>query len=334
MSRKTRPPSPRRSAEGKSGSGTPADRMLRAWHDREDETFAEQAEALIAEGRDGVLSTALRKLGERYEEEEVDEFARALTELAEVTEAGADFDMAQLLLLPVVTTGTLPDPAPLAAGLTASGTLPEEAETVFLADWREAEAIGTLSPVALRRVLLDVVAGRPPADLPPMETARVAVGTVAVLVGAAIFRAPPAAEDPDAELESLDLLEEEAGTASIEAFTTWRDSLTPEQTGGAMVLPPCAPSELEDDLLALLDEAEGAQGIEEILDFIEAAREEAGSEAIAARLAEHDDGLQITVLTEAGRVLDSRVFEVGEDDELDIGMVREALASLVTVIED
>jgi hypothetical protein len=332
MSRKTRQQSPRRSSEGKSGSGTPADRLLRAWLDQDDEAFAMQAEEFIAGGRDGVLSTALRKLADRYEEDAVEDFVLALTEIAEVADADTGFDLAELVLLPLLVTGTLPDPAPLATGLAASGAVPAEAEITFLAGWRSAEAIGGLSPVALRRVLLDVAQGRPSAELPALEAAAVTEGTVAVLVGAVLFRAAPSADDPDLDLEALDALAEAKIEASSEAFEAWRESLTPEQTGGGLVLALCAPSELADEIRSLLDTPDD-QAIEEILDFVEAAREESGGEAIAARLAVRDGGVAITVLTAAGRVLDSRVFGEGEEAELDIEMVRDALEGIVAVID-
>ncbi|MFC7474854.1 hypothetical protein ACFQS7_10850 [Dankookia sp. GCM10030260] len=331
MSRKTRQQPPRRAPEGKPG-GTPADRLLRAWLDQDDEAFVEQAEELIARGRDGVLSTALRKLTERYEEDAVEDFIRALGEIAEVAESGPDFDMAQLLLLPVLATGTLPDPAPLATGLAASGAFPAEAEIAFLAGWRSAEAIGGLPPVALRRVLLDVVAGRPPEDLPPPEAATLEEGSIAVLVGAVVFRAPAPADAPEVDLESLDALAEAKSAASFEAFEDWRAALTPEQTGNAMILALCAPSELADEIRSLIEEP-GEAAIEEILDFVEAARQESGGEPIAARLAAQDGGVAVTVLTEAGRVLDSRVFGDGEEAALDIEAVRDALDGEVAIIE-
>jgi hypothetical protein len=42
----------------------------------------------------------------------------------------------------------------------------------------------------------------------------------------------------------------------------------------------------------------------------------------------------VTVLTEAGRVLDSRVFGAGEEEELDIEAVRDALDGHVAIIEE
>lgn len=330
MSRKTSQPSPRRRPEGKLAGGTPADRLMRAWHDQDDEAFAEQAAELIAKGRDGVLSTALRKYGERYEDEAVEEFAQALTEIAEVVEAGPGFDVAQLVLLPILATGPLPDPTPLAAGLAGSGVFPPEAELTFLAGWRAAEPIGELSPVALRRLLLDVIERRPPGELPPLAEATVPTGTVAVLVGALIFRAPDATDDADDTFETLEEQLDAEAESSFARFTAWRETLTAEQSGGGLLLAPCAPSELEDQLYSLL-EAPDDGAIEEILDFVEAAREEAGDEAIEARLAARDDGLEITVLTEAGRVLDSRLFEAGEAGPLNIQAVRDALEGRVAV---
>ena len=314
MSRKTRQSTPRRQSEGKSGSGTPADRLLRAWLDQDDEAFAMQAEEFIAGGRDGVLSTALRKLADRYEEDAVEDFVLALTEIAEVADADTGFDLAELVLLPMLVTGALPDPAPLATGLAASGAVPAEAEITFLAGWRSAEAIGGLSPVALRRVLLDVAQGRPPADLPALEAAAVTEGTVAVLVGAVLFRAAPSADDPDLDLDALDALAEAKIEASSEAFEAWREALTPEQTGGGLVLAVCAPSELGDEIRSLLEEPDeaGDRGDPRLR------RGGAGRKPAARRSPRgwqtRDGGVAITVLTAAGRVLDSRVFGDGEED--------------------
>lgn len=333
MSRKSRQPPPRRQPAGKAGSGSPADRLLRAWLDQDDEAFAMQAEEFIAGGRDGVLSTALRKLAERYEDDAVEDFALALTEIAEVAEQGAGFDMAELVLLPVVTAGALPDPAPLATGLAASGAFPAEAEIVFLAGWRAAEAIGGLSPAALRRVLIDVAQGRPPADLPELPAGSATEGTVAVLVGAAIFRAAPPADEPDADPDLLDARDTARADALFEAFEAWREALPPEVSGGALILALCSPSELADEIRSLLDEPDDAL-VEEILDFVQAAQEEAGGEEIAARLAARDGGVEITILTRAGRALDSRVFGGGEEEGLDIEAVREALEGRVAVTED
>ncbi|MFZ4405836.1 MAG: hypothetical protein ACOYOH_00775 [Paracraurococcus sp.] len=331
MPRKTKQPAPRRQADRRSGAGTPADRLIRAWIDQDDEAFAELAEELIAGGRDGVLATAIRKLSDRYEPDAVEEFGLALTEIGEMADGAPAFDIAELVLLPVVAAQALPDPGPLASGLLGSGGFPPEAEMRFLADWYAAEAIGGLSPAALRRLLLDLVAGRPPADLPVLAGDAASQGTVAVLLGAAIFRDAPTAEELESESEALLEREAEAADARAEAFETWRDALPPELTGGALILSPCAPSELADQIHELLDGA--GPDIEEILDFVEAAREEAGGAEIVARLAAGGEGVELTVLTRAGRTLDSRVFGEAEDG-LTVEDLREALDGHIEILDD
>ena len=175
--------------------------------------------------------------------------------------------------------------------------------------------------------------GRPPVDLPALEAAAVTEGTVAVLVGAVLFRAAPSADDPDLDLDALDALAEAKIEASSEAFEAWRESLTPEQTGGGLVLALCAPSELADEIRSLLDDAGRRRRSRRSSTSSRRRGQEAGGEAIAARLAARDGGVAITVLTEAGRVLDSRVFGDGEEAELDIEVVRDALEGIVAVID-
>jgi hypothetical protein len=333
MPRKTTQQSPRHRADGKGGGGTPADRLVRAWLDEDDDAFVPLAEELIARGRDGVLATAIRKLTDRYEAEAVEDFALALTEIAELTEAEVEFDVAELVLLPVVTAAALPDPAPLATGLAASGAFPADAEMVFLAGWRSAEAIGALSPTAIRRVLLDVAHGRPAADLPALAPDAATEGTVAALVGAAIFRAAPPTDDPDVDPELLNIQDEARASERFDAFEEWRAALTPEVTGGALILSLCSPSELADEIRTLLEDSDDLV-IEEIVDFVEAARQEAGGEEIVARLAAHDGGVELTILTQAGRVLDARVFGAGEAEGLSVEEVREALEGRVPVLDN
>ena len=77
MPRKTmHAPTPGRGGRAKGARGsTPADRLVRAWLDGDQDGFEELAEELIAGGRDGVLAAAVRKLSERYEEDAVEDFA-------------------------------------------------------------------------------------------------------------------------------------------------------------------------------------------------------------------------------------------------------------------
>jgi hypothetical protein len=314
MPRKTNQPSqPRRGAGPKGRSGTPADRLVRAWLDEDFDTLEDVAEELIAGGRDGVLLAARRKLAERDDDDAADEFTAALTEMAEIAEGQEGFDFAELVLLPVVTTGLPPDPALLANGLAASGCFPAEAEVAFAEGWRSAEIIRTLPPSFVRRVLLDIANGRAPADLPPSDTADMAEGGIVVLVGAVVMRTEPPQDNPDAGPEALAAADAAQESERARAFDHWRESLDPAAIGGALVLPFCSPSQLMDEIAALLEGADAEEpALEEIVDFIGTAREEAGGEEVVARIAPREGGLELTVLTRSGRELDSRVFGLEE----------------------
>jgi hypothetical protein len=305
---------PHRRTEVKgAGRGTPADRLIRAWLDGDDAAFEDLAEALIAEGREGVLTAALRKLSEKYETEAVEEFADTLMELAEAVTGQDAFALAALVLLPIMAAGPPPDPAPLASGLARSGAFPPEAEAVFAQGWRAAEAVRSLSPCTIRRVLLDVAGGRPPADLPVQPADSMRNGGIAVLVGAMIFRTEPPQVDPEADPEALTAADEAQADQQLAAFNRWRASLDPETAKGVLILPLCSPSDLTAEITEFLDEVEEAAPLlGEIIDFVETAKAEAGGEEVMARLLARDDAVEVAVLTRSGRALDSRTFDLGD----------------------
>jgi hypothetical protein len=74
-------------SRGKS-SGTPADRLMRAYADEEGTEFDELAEELIAAGRDGVLDQAIRKVAARFGEEAAQDLAQDLLVVAEGARIG------------------------------------------------------------------------------------------------------------------------------------------------------------------------------------------------------------------------------------------------------
>jgi hypothetical protein len=309
MPRKTNrapPPGPGSRAKGAGGS-TPADRLIRAWLDGDQDGFEDLAEELIAGGRDGVLAAAARKLSERYEEDAVEDFADDLTEVAEAAEGQRGFDFASLVLLPVVPeSGPPPDPALLASGLAASGAFPPEAEPAFAAGWRTAEAVQALSSCAVRRV---------PA-------------------GALVFGTEPPEDDADFDTEALDAAEEARDRERMAAFERWRASLGPDATGGARILPFCTPSALAYEVGAFLDgdEPEDDAVLDEIGDFVETAKREAGGEEVVARLAAHGGDVELAVLTRSGRELDRRVFSL-EDSGLTPADVSRFVEAGVPVVD-
>lgn len=315
MPRKTTQQPPRRRGADRKGqgSGTPADRLVRAWLAEDYDTFEDLAEELIAGGRDGVLLAATRKLAEKYEDDEVDDFASALTEMAEATGGQDAFDIAELVLLPVVTAGTLPDPAAFTGNLANSGVFPPEAKVMFAEGWRLVKDVNSLGPSALRRALLDIANKRSPADLPPLEPGSLTDGGIVVLVGAVAFDTEPPDDEPDADAEVLTAADVGKGSEGSDAFDRWRASLDPDTLKGAIVLPFCSPSQLMDEIRALLEGRDAEDPtLEEIIDFIGTARDEAGGEEVVARLATREGSVQLAVLTRSGRELDSRVFDLVE----------------------
>ena len=256
----------------------------------------------------------MRKLSERYGDEAVEEFAGALTGLAEAAEGQDAFHFAELVLLPILAEGPPPDPAPLASGLAGSGAFPPEAEAAFAEGWRSAEAVRSLSPCALRRVLLDVAGGRRPADLPPLPPGGMAEGGIAVLVGALAFSTEPPRGDPDADPGVPAAADEARESERADPFDRWRASLGAEVTKGVVVLSPCSPSDLADEIRAfLLGGAEEVDAmLDEVIGFVEAARGEAGGEEVVTRLAGREGAVELTVLTRSGRELDRRVFDLGD----------------------
>ena len=68
-----------------------------------------------------------------------------------------------------------------------------------------------------------------------------------------------------------------------------------------------------DEIRALLEGADAKDStLEEIIDFIGTARDEAGGEEVVARLATREGSVQLAVLTRSGQELDSRVFDLVE----------------------
>ncbi|TCZ64870.1 hypothetical protein [Roseicella aquatilis] len=334
MPRKTQqPPARHKAAAGRAASGTPADRLVRAWLDEDYDSFEDLVEELIVDGRDGVFSAAVRKLSEKYEDEAVQDFAAALTELAEAAEGQEGFDLAQLVLLPAVTAGRLPDAAALAQGLAAAGVVPQGAETSFAEGWRAAEAVGALPPAAVRRVLLDIARGRPPADLPPLPPGELPEGEIVTLVGAVLYRTEPPTEDPDADPEVLAAAAEGRASELADAFERWCLSLPAEVSGGALILPLCAPSDLAEEIESLLEEVTADDpDLDEIIDFVETARAEAAGDDVVARLLPGAEGVTLTVLTRSGRELDSRAFALGENS-LTVEAIRSAVERCVPVLD-
>lgn len=297
--------------------GKTADSLLDAHDDPDSGEFAALAGAVIEAGRDDVLDLALRKLRAQRSEENAAELAADLLEIAQGAALGPS-GWAELVALPVAlppplpragSPGGVPDAVALAEGLLASGALAEEEELRLLPGWRSPEAAAALSPAAIRRVLLDLLAGREPRDLPPGDTDDLSRRGFALLVGLRLdwdipiwdaIEAEGGLPEPPDEDEPTP---EERGRAK--AFDRWRAHVAAEHDG-AVPLDLVPLSEAGAAIADFLDEA-GAQvaGIEEIRDFVAMARREAGGEDVVCRPEIMGDALELTIYGEGGRFLDS-----------------------------
>jgi hypothetical protein len=302
-------PPPPRAPRFPPAPGPIADSLLDAHDDQDSGEFEALAGAVIEAGRDDVLDLALRKLRTRRSEENAAEFLAELLEIAEGAEIGPS-GWAGLVALPVaLPPGGVPDAVALAEGLIASGGLAPEEEVRLLPGWRSPDAAAALSPPAIRRVLLDIAAGREPRDLPPGDTDDLARRGFALLVGLRVDWSIPVwdvieAEGglPDEPPEDEDTPEERGRAKAIDR---WRARVAADH-GGAVPLD-LVPLSLAGMAIAdFLDEA-GTQvaGIEEIRDFVAMARREAGADDVVCRPEIMGDALELTVYTADGRFLDS-----------------------------
>ena len=309
----TEAPRPRTGRGGRT-AGSPADRLVRAFADGDGAQFDALADELLSAGRDGVLDVALRKAAERHGEEAVGDFAADLLAAAEGAEIGPS-GWAELVALPVALPAGGPPPAAgLARGAVGSGAFPDTAEVRFLPEWRVPAALADLSPCAVRRVLVDLVEGREPADLPPAGGRQVGGDALAgedfgVLLGVRIDWDIPMWEavEADGGLTAEPEGEEEAPdeAARREAFDLWRSNAFRENDG-CVPLALVPPSEVEAEIADFLEEA-GAHtgGLEEIREFVAVARGEAAGEEVVCRPEVVGDGLELTLYTREGRFLDS-----------------------------
>ncbi|MBR0667017.1 hypothetical protein GXW71_21835 [Roseomonas hellenica] len=295
------------------GSGSAADRLVRAFAE-DSADFDDQALELIEAGRDGVLEVATRKLRERFGDEAAEDFAATLLALAEGAEMGPA-GWAELMALPVaLPPGAPPDAVSLGASLIASGVLAEALELRFLPEWRTPQALAALPPTALRRVLVDLLAGREPADLPPATPARLSEDSFGVLLALQIDWEIPLWEEilvnglPEEDAED-DADGADGGTPEeqerLTLFDRWRSAVF-ETGSGCVPLALVHASEVEAEIAAFLEEAgEHSAGIEEIREFVAMGRREAGEDEVVCRLQGAGDGLEIALYTREGRFLDS-----------------------------
>jgi hypothetical protein len=206
--------------------------------------------------------------------------------------------------------GDVPDGEELIKGLIESGALAESEELRLLPGWRSPDAIADLSFVAVRRVLLDLVDGKPPRDLPTGDTDDLARSGFAVLLGLRIDWTIPVWEEIEAagglpyETDDEDDAEtvDEARQAAL--FDRWQGRVF-QESRGCVPLNLVALSQVANEIADFLAEA-GAQtgGLEEIRDFVEACRHRASGDEVLCHARVVADALELSFYTEAGQLLD------------------------------
>ena len=300
------PPAPRFAP----APGPIADRLLAAFLNDDGETFAEMAEDLLTAARRDVLELAVRKAAERQGDDAADAIELALAAIAEGARIGPS-GWAGLVTLPVaLPPGTPPDAAAMGEALARSGIPPDTIELRFLPGWRAPDTLSALPPVAIRRVLLDLVAGIEPRDLPPADTDDLAERGFGVLLGLELdwdipvwdeIAATGLPDEPDDD--TADETPDEARRAAL--FDSWRSAVF-DAHGGCVPLALVPPSELGAEIASFLEEAgRHTDGIDEIREFIAMARSEAGGEEVVCRAEIIGTGLELSVYAASGRFLDS-----------------------------
>ncbi|MCB4823372.1 hypothetical protein [Roseicella aerolata] len=289
--------------------GPVADELLAAYGDGESSAFEALLGELIEAGRGDVLDLAVRKIRERQSDENAAELRAGMLAAAAAAAVGAS-GWAELVALPVaLSPGAVPDAVALADGLIASGGLAPEEELRFLPGWRSPGAVEELSLLAMRRVLFDLVADRDPPDLPPGDTDDLARHGFGVLVGLRVDWSIPVWDVIEAAgglpEEPLDDEETPEERGRARALDRWRGQVAAENDGSVPLdlvpLPEAGAA-----IAGFLDEAGGhLGGLDEIREFIEAARREAGGEEVVCRPRVAGETLELTLTTAEGRFLDS-----------------------------
>ena len=288
--------------------GPEADLLLEAYGDEEGDEFDVLVQALMDAGRIDVLDLAVRKFGQQGGDEAADELDWVLLVAAEGAAIGPS-GWAELVVLPVaMPAGEAPDEEALAAGLLVSGALADSAEVRFLPGWRSPDALSELSFAAVRRVLVDMVDGRAPRDLPPGDSDELVRRGFGVLLGLRTDWAIPIWEEilaagglPEPADDAAPTPEEAEQAAR---FERWQTGVFGES--GCAPLSLVAYSETANVIADFLAEAgEQTAGLEEIRAFLAEGRRSAGDDEIVCFLETVGDDLKLTLYTADGRSLES-----------------------------
>ncbi len=288
--------------------GPISDELVAALDEEDEAGFEELVEELLAAGRQDVLDLAVRKAVVRSGDQAGDALHAELAAIAEGARTGPS-GWAELVALPVALPAhTLPDATELASEFIGSGIPGETVELRFLPGWRSPDALASLSPTALRRVLLDLVAGREPHDLPPADSDDLATRGFGFLLGLQIDWDIPILDEilavglPDENADDEDT-PEAAQKAAL--FDRWRGTVFKAQDG-CVPLALVPPSDVSAEIAAFVEEAgQHTDCIDDVRECIAMARREAGDAEVVCRVEIIGDGLELSLYAVGGRYLDS-----------------------------
>ena len=290
--------------------GPVADRLLEAFADEDSDEFDVLVQALLTAGRTDILDLAVRKLGEQQGEDAGDELNWVLLVAAEGAAVGPS-GWAELVALPVaLAAGEVPDGEALGEALIASGALADSEEVRLLPGWRSPDALAELSFGAVRRVLIDLVDGKAPRDLPPGDTDDLARRGFGVLLGLRTDWAIPVWEEILAAGGLPEPPEDDTGPTPEEAeraarFDRWRGRVF-QDSQGCVPLAVVALSQVANEIADFLaDAGEQTGGLEDIRAFVAECRGKAGGDEVVCRPEVVGDDLELSVYTVSGRFLDS-----------------------------
>jgi hypothetical protein len=292
--------------------GPIADRLLMAFADEDSGEFDALVQALMQAGRTDILDLAVRKRGECDGDEAGDELNWVLLAAAEGAAIGPSGWAEIAALIVALPAGDVPDGEELGRGLIGSGALPDSDEVRLLPGWRSPDALVALSFGAVRRVLLDLVDGKPPRDLPPGDTDDLARRGFGVLLGLRIDWAMAVWE----EIAATGGLPEATGEDAAEArraalFDQWRGRVF-QESQGCVPLGLVALSEVETEIADFLAEAGGQTGgLEDIRAFVAACRRAAGGEEVVCNPEIIGDDLELSFYSQAGQFLDRLIMPAG-----------------------
>ena len=303
-----KPPPKTQQRQYAAAPGPIADELVAAFDEGDEAGFDELAEGILAADRQDVLDLAVRKVVARSGDQTGDALHAELVTTAEAAQAGPS-GWASLVALPVALPAhALPDAAELAVGFVRSGIPGETLELRFLPGWRSPDALASLSPTAIRHILLDLLAGKEPRDLPPADSDDLAIRGFAILLGVQIdWDIPIWDEIAAAGLPDENADEEDTPDAARKAalFDRWSAAIF-EAHSGCVPLALVPPSEVGAEIAAFLEDAgQHTDCIDDLRECIAMARREAGDAEVVCRVEIIGDGLQLALYAAGGRFLDS-----------------------------